>query len=111
MASLQQTAGSIFPEGASKPKAIAKTGTAAQLTNELVVNAKEAIDDLWKARGYLKMKPKQRKEKLARLPARSGRGAGLPADERPAHAAALAGGGYSRDWQARRQPCRLHEAR
>ena len=28
------------------------------------MNAKEAIDDLWKARGYLKMKPKQRKEKL-----------------------------------------------
>ncbi len=62
--SLQQMADSIFPESMSKPKAVVKAGTAAQLTNELVVNAKEAVDALWKARNYLKMKPAQRKEKL-----------------------------------------------
>ena len=54
----------MFPEGAGKPKAVAKVGSAAELINELVVNAKEAIDTLWEARGYLKLKPKQRKEKL-----------------------------------------------
>ena len=64
MASLQQMADGMFPEGAGKPKAVAKAGAAAELTNELVVNAKEAIDALWKARGYLNMKPKERKAKL-----------------------------------------------
>ena len=46
------------------PTAVAKTGAAAKLTNELVWNAKDAVDALWKARGYLKLKPKQRKERL-----------------------------------------------
>ena len=64
VASLKQMADSTFPEDAGKPKAVGKIGDAAVLINELVVNAKDAIDELWKARGYLKMKPKQRKEKL-----------------------------------------------
>ena len=64
MANLQQMADSMFQEGAGKTKAVAKAGAGARLINELVVNAKEAIDALWKARGYLNMKPKQRKEKL-----------------------------------------------
>ena len=42
----------MFPEGAGKPKVVAKVGSAAELNNELVVSAKEAIDELWKARGY-----------------------------------------------------------
>ena len=54
----------MFPEGVGKPKAVAKAGAAAELSNELVANAKEAIDTLWKARGYLNMKPKERKAKL-----------------------------------------------
>ena len=43
-------ADSLFPEGKGAPKAVPKVGTPAALTNELVVNAKDAIDDLWKAR-------------------------------------------------------------
>ena len=46
VASLQQVADSMFPEGAGKPKAIAKVGSAAELNNELAVNAKEALDEL-----------------------------------------------------------------
>ena len=38
-------ADSMFPEGAGKTKAVAKTGAAAKLTNELVWNAKEAVDE------------------------------------------------------------------
>jgi hypothetical protein len=54
----------MFPEGNGKPKAVAKVGAAADLTNHLVINAKAAIDKLWKARDYLKMKPALRREKL-----------------------------------------------
>lgn len=64
MSILQQMADSMFPEGTGRPKAVAKAGSPAQLTNGLIVDAKEAVDALWKARGYLNMKPKQRKEKL-----------------------------------------------
>ena len=46
-------ADSLFPEGKGAPKAVPKVGTPAALTNELVVNAKDAIDDLWKARSYV----------------------------------------------------------
>ena len=63
VASLQQMAEMIFLEGVGKPKAIVKTGTAPELINELVVNAKNAVGALWQVRGYLKMKPAQRKEK------------------------------------------------
>ena len=54
----------MFPEGQVAPKAVAKDGTAAELTNELVANAKDAIGLLWKARGYEKLKPAQRKAQL-----------------------------------------------
>ena len=54
----------MFLEGAGKPKTVGKNGAAAKLTNGLVVYAKEAVDALWKARGYHKMKPKHREEKL-----------------------------------------------
>jgi hypothetical protein len=54
----------MFLEGVGKPKTVGKNGAAAKLTNGLVVYAKEAVDALWKARGYHKMKPKQREEKL-----------------------------------------------
>ena len=47
----------MSPEGNGKPQAVAKAGAPAQLTNALVENAKEAIESLWKARNYPKMKP------------------------------------------------------
>ena len=43
---------------------LTKNGAAAKLTNGLVVYAKQAVDALWKARGYHKMKPKHREEKV-----------------------------------------------
>ena len=64
VAALLVRAESKFPEGHGKPQAAAKVGNAADLTNQLVANAKEAIDALWKARGYHKMRPAQRHEKL-----------------------------------------------
>jgi hypothetical protein len=57
-------ANNMFPEGVGKPKAGPKAGKATELTNELIVNAKEAVDALWKERGYKKMSPAQRKAKL-----------------------------------------------
>lgn len=54
----------MFPESNGKPKAVAKVGAAADLTNQLVVNTKDAIDKLWKARGYLKMRPAMRHQRL-----------------------------------------------
>jgi hypothetical protein len=53
-----------FPEGKGAPRAATKTGAAAELTNQLVVNARDAIVELWKARGYVKMKAPERKAKL-----------------------------------------------
>ena len=38
--SLQQMADGMFPEGAGKPKAIAKVASVAELNNELIVDAK-----------------------------------------------------------------------
>ena len=54
----------MFPAGKGAPKAVAKEGAAAELTNDLVAHAKEAIDALWKARGYVKMKAAERKQHL-----------------------------------------------
>ena len=45
-------ANSLFPEGKGASKAVPRVGAPAALINELVVNAKDAIDDLWKARSY-----------------------------------------------------------
>ena len=53
---LLQMADAMFPEGQGAPRAIAKDGAAATKSNELLVNAKEAVDGLWMARGYKKMK-------------------------------------------------------
>ena len=50
---LRQMADGMFQEGSSKTKAVAKTGAAAKLTNALITDAKEAVDALWKARGYV----------------------------------------------------------
>ena len=57
-------ADNLFPESKGAPKAVAEVGGTASLNNLLVVRAKEGIDDLWKARGYLKMKTAQRKQRL-----------------------------------------------
>ena len=40
----------MFQEGKDAPKAVPKVGVPAALINELIVNAKDAIDGLWKAR-------------------------------------------------------------
>lgn len=45
VAALQQMAESMFPEGKGSPSAAAKAAAAAELTNELIVHAKEAVDD------------------------------------------------------------------
>ena len=49
MAVLLVRADSMFPEGNGKPRAVAKDGEPAPLINELVFNAKTAVDSLWKA--------------------------------------------------------------
>lgn len=36
----------MFPEGQGAPRAMRRDGTAAEKTNELLVNAKKAIDQL-----------------------------------------------------------------
>ena len=55
---LLSAADSMFPEGKGGPVAFAKDGTAAEKTNELLVNGKEAINVLWKQRGYMNSKGK-----------------------------------------------------
>ena len=50
MAFLLQLADSMFPEGAGRPKAVAKMGSPAKLINELIVDAKDAVDAFWRAR-------------------------------------------------------------
>jgi hypothetical protein len=54
----------MFPEGQGAPRAMRRDGTAAEKTNELLVNAKKAIDQLWKLRGYDPKKPALTKAKL-----------------------------------------------
>ena len=55
---------SIFPEGFGGPRAEPKDGTAAAVTNELLVNVKEAVDELWKLRGYMALKADAIKDRL-----------------------------------------------
>ena len=64
MAALVEMAKIMFPEGSGGPKALPKTGAAARLINELIAAAKEAIDALFRARGYFKLKPVERKARL-----------------------------------------------
>lgn len=54
----------MFPEGLGRPKAVGRDGAAAPQLNALLVNTKEAIDELWAARGYDSMRPEQIKERL-----------------------------------------------
>jgi hypothetical protein len=51
MAALLLLAKTMFPEGQQRVQAVRKDGAAAPLVNALIVNAKDAIDELWKARG------------------------------------------------------------
>ena len=51
MALLLQMADAMFPEGQGAPRAMAKVDAAAEKSNELLVNAKEAVDELWRQRG------------------------------------------------------------
>ena len=61
---LLEKADGMFPEGKGGPKAFAKNGLAAVMTNELLENGTLAIDKLWKQRGYDPKKPEQIKSKL-----------------------------------------------
>lgn len=51
-------ANDMFPEGRGRVMTFPKDGTAAEKTNELLVNAKAAVDELWKQRGYMNAKGK-----------------------------------------------------
>ena len=57
MALLLQMADAMFPEGQGAPRAMAKVDAAAEESNELLVNAKEAVDELWRQRGLDPKKP------------------------------------------------------
>ena len=48
MAALLLLAKTMFPEGQQRVQAVRKDGAAAPLVNALIVNAKDAIDELWK---------------------------------------------------------------
>ena len=54
----------MLPEGVGKRRAFVKTGPAARLTNELLENAKFAVEKLWKQRGYDPKKPELTKARL-----------------------------------------------
>ena len=54
----------MFPEGHGRVRAFPRAGGVAPLINALLVNAKSAIDTLWKQRGYIKMTPDQIKARL-----------------------------------------------
>ena len=54
----------MFPEGNGAPKAFTKDGAAAEKSNELLVNARDAIDELWKQRSYDPKKPEATKARL-----------------------------------------------
>ena len=60
MTVLRSLAVLMFPEGKKAPVAAPIDGAPAELTNELVVNAKEAVKKLWADRRYDKLKPKER---------------------------------------------------
>ena len=61
---LLELAESMFPEGQGAPKLKAKVGFVTEMTNSLAVNAKKAIGELWKARGYDPKQPEVTVEKL-----------------------------------------------
>ena len=44
---LEMASGMFFVEGAGTPKAIARVRPAAELNNEHITTAKEAVDELW----------------------------------------------------------------
>ena len=83
----------IFPEGHGRPRALPKGHSKAPLINALLMNVKEAIDELWKQRGYSALKKDEIKARL---------GCRLRADGRDRQADAIADGG-ARYRQARRQ--------
>ena len=61
---LLQKADGMLPEGLGRPRAFARDGAAAQLTNSLLDNSSDAIEELWKSRGYDKRYPEKIKARL-----------------------------------------------
>ena len=64
MAALLLQAQMMFPEGHGRPRALPKDHPQAPLINALLVNVKEAIEELWKQRGYASMKKDEIKSRL-----------------------------------------------
>ena len=54
----------MLPEGHGRPKAVPRGHPRAPLINALLVNVKEAIDELWKQRNYSSMKKDEIKARL-----------------------------------------------
>ena len=54
----------MFAEGEGEPKLTAKVDTVAKMVNGLLVDAKKAVVEFWKARGYDPKKPEITREKL-----------------------------------------------
>ena len=61
---LLQLAQNMFPEGTGAPKLTFKIDKAAAMTNELFVNARDAVRKLWEARGYDPYNPEITKQRL-----------------------------------------------
>ena len=61
---LQKLLTSMFPEGQGAPKLMAEFNNVAKKTNGLLVDAKEAVVNFWKARDYDPYKPEITKLKL-----------------------------------------------
>ena len=64
MAALLLQAQMMFPEGHGRPRALPKDHPQAPLINALLVNVKEAIEELWKQRSYAPMKKDEIKSRL-----------------------------------------------
>ena len=64
VASLLQRLQIMFPEGLGRAKRGPRDGLACPMINMLIVNAKAAVDEFWKVRGYVTLKPDEIKGKL-----------------------------------------------
>ena len=63
-AGLRQRLETTYPEGTGRRGAAPRDGGPAPLIKELFVNGKEAVDDMWKERGYDKMQPDEIRDRL-----------------------------------------------
>ena len=64
---LLQKADGMLPEEHGRPRAFAREGAAAELTNGVLENVSLAIEALWKQRGYDKRYPEVIKARRGRV--------------------------------------------